>query len=245
MTKDIKAKINSLRHSINEHNYAYYVLDNPILSDQEYDALFRELEQLEKENPEFIDPLSPTQRVGHPVNSDLESIPHITPMLSLSNAINNEEISDFNKRINKWLNRENISYVAEPKIDGLGVSLVYKNGQLNKAKDICIEILKIDPENIDVLYLLAVIALQFKNYSKSRDYLLENKTLLNIRANILMTVPIIDVLVSPEESLDACSKMANCTHITYKTSRHEMYLERDEIRDTWLKDITKWIREKS
>ena len=133
MTKDIKAKINSLRHSINEHNYAYYVLDNPILSDQEYDALFRELEQLEKENPEFIDPLSPTQRVGHPVNSDLESIPHITPMLSLSNAINNEEISDFNKRINKWLNRENISYVAEPKIDGLGVSLVYKNGQLNRA----------------------------------------------------------------------------------------------------------------
>ena len=133
MTKDIKAKINSLRHSINEHNYAYYVLDNPILSDQEYDALFRELEQLEKENPEFIDPLSPTQRVGHPVNSDLESIPHITPMLSLSNAINNEEISDFNKRINKWLNRENITYVAEPKIDGLGVCLVYKNGQLNRA----------------------------------------------------------------------------------------------------------------
>ncbi len=133
MTKDIKAKIDSLRHSINEHNYAYYVLDNPILSDQEYDTLFRELEKLEKENPEFIDPLSPTQRVGHPVSSDLESIPHNTPMLSLSNAINNEEIFDFNKRINKWLNTKNIFYVAEPKIDGLGVSLVYKNGQLDHA----------------------------------------------------------------------------------------------------------------
>jgi len=133
MTEGIKAKIDSLRHSINEHNYAYYVLDNPILSDQEYDTLFRELEKLEKENPEYINPLSPTQRVGHPVSSDLESIPHITPMLSLSNAINNEEIFDFNKRINKWLNTKNIFYVAEPKIDGLGVSLVYKNGQLDCA----------------------------------------------------------------------------------------------------------------
>ena len=133
MTEDIKGKINSLRHSINEHNYAYYVLDNPVLSDQEYDSLFRELEKLEKENPQYVDPFSPTQRVGHPVNSDLESINHTTPMLSLSNAINNEEIFDFNKRVNKWLNKENIFYVAEPKIDGLGVSLVYKDGQLDRA----------------------------------------------------------------------------------------------------------------
>ena len=133
MTEGIKAKINSLRHSINEHNYAYYVLDNPVLSDQEYDSLFRQLEKLEKENPQLIDPFSPTQRVGHPVNSDLESINHTTPMLSLSNAINNEEIFDFNKRVNRWLNKENIFYVAEPKIDGLGVSLIYKDGQLDRA----------------------------------------------------------------------------------------------------------------
>ena len=133
MTEGIKAKINSLRHSINEHNYAYYVLDNPILSDQEYDSLFRQLEKLEKENPQLVDPFSPTQRVGHPVNSDLESINHTTPMLSLSNAINNEEIFDFNKRVNRWLNKENIFYIAEPKIDGLGVSLVYKDGQLDRA----------------------------------------------------------------------------------------------------------------
>ena len=133
MTEGIKAKINSLRHSINEHNYAYYVLDNPVLSDQEYDSLFRQLEKLEKENPQLIDPFSPTQRVGHPVNSYLESINHTTPMLSLSNAINNEEIFDFNKRVNRWLNKENIFYVAEPKIDGLGVSLIYKDGQLDRA----------------------------------------------------------------------------------------------------------------
>ena len=133
MNKNIKEKINLLRSSINEHNYAYYVLDNPILSDQEYDNLFRELQLLEKGYPEFIDLQSPTQRVGHPVESGFESFNHRIPMLSLSNAITNEEIFDFNKRINKWLNTENVSYVAEPKIDGLGVSLIYENGNLTRA----------------------------------------------------------------------------------------------------------------
>jgi len=101
MNKNIKEKINLLKNSINEHNYAYYVLDSPILSDQEYDNLFRELQALEKGYPEFIDAQSPTQRVGHPVGSGVESFNHRTPMLSLSNAITNEEILDFNKRINK------------------------------------------------------------------------------------------------------------------------------------------------
>ena len=133
MNKNIKEKINLLRNSINEHNYAYYVLDNPILSDQEYDNLFRELQLLEKSYPEFIDLQSPTQRVGHPLESGFESFNHRIPMLSLSNAITNEEIFDFNKRINKWLNTENVSYVAEPKIDGLGVSLIYENGNLTRA----------------------------------------------------------------------------------------------------------------
>ena len=133
MNKNIKEKINLLRSSINEHNYAYYVLDNPILSDQEYDNLFRELQLLEKSYPEFIDLQSPTQRVGHPLESGFESFNHRIPMLSLSNAITNEEIFDFNKRINKWLNTENVSYVAEPKIDGLGVSLIYENGNLTRA----------------------------------------------------------------------------------------------------------------
>ncbi len=133
MNKNIKEKINLLRNSINEHNYAYYVLDNPILSDQEYDNLFRELQSLEKNYPEFIDSQSPTQRVGHPVESGFESFNHRIPMLSLSNAITNEEIFDFNKRINKWLNTDSVSYVAEPKIDGLGVSLIYENGNLTRA----------------------------------------------------------------------------------------------------------------
>ena len=85
----------------------------------------------------------------------------------------------------------------------------------------------------------------FHNYSKSRKYLLKDKTLSNIRTDILMTVPLIDVLVSPEESLDTCGRISSCTHITYENSRHEIYLESDIIRDIWLENITEWIRKKT
>ena len=133
MESKTKEKINYLTDKINQHNYAYYVLDEPHLSDAEYDQLFRQLESLEKEHPELIEISSPTQRVGHPIKSGFQSHNHETPMLSLSNAINEQEIHDFNKRINKWLSEDRTSYVAEPKIDGLGVSLVYKNGHLVRA----------------------------------------------------------------------------------------------------------------
>ncbi len=95
------------------------------MSDKEYDSLFRELEELENEHPSLVTDLSPTQRVGHPVSSGLQSYDHAVPMLSLSNAINDEEITDFYKRIKKWLNNSEVDFVAEPKIDGLGVSLIY------------------------------------------------------------------------------------------------------------------------
>ena len=133
MEEKIKKRIDSLISEINNHNYAYYVLDEPKLSDKEYDSLFRELEKLEKEYPSLVTELSPTQRVGHPVNSGFQSYDHAVPMLSLSNAINDEEISDFYKRIKKWLNNSEVDFVAEPKIDGLGVSLIYKNGILERA----------------------------------------------------------------------------------------------------------------
>ena len=133
MQEKIKKRIDSLISEINNHNYAYYVLDDPKLSDEEYDNLFRELEKLEKEYPSLVTDLSPTQRVGHPVSSGLQSYNHAVPMLSLSNAINDEEIIDFYKRIKKWLNNSEVDFVAEPKIDGLGVSLIYKNGILERA----------------------------------------------------------------------------------------------------------------
>ena len=133
MEEKIKKRIDSLISEINNHNHAYYVLDDPKLSDKEYDSLFRELEELEKEYPSLVTDLSPTQRVGHPVSSGLQSYDHAVPMLSLSNAINDEEITDFYKRIKKWLNNSEVDFVAEPKIDGLGVSLIYKNGILERA----------------------------------------------------------------------------------------------------------------
>jgi len=110
MESKTKEKINYLTDKINQHNYAYYVLDEPHLSDAEYDQLFRQLESLEKEHPELIEISSPTQRVGHPIKSGFQSHNHETPMLSLSNAINEQEIHDFNKRINKWLSEDRTSY---------------------------------------------------------------------------------------------------------------------------------------
>ena len=133
MEKKIKERIDSLIAEINNHNYAYYVLDDPELSDKDYDDLFRELEKLENEYPSLINNLSPTQRVGHPVKSGFQSYEHSVPMLSLSNAINDQEINDFYKRIIKWLNNAQVDFVAEPKIDGLGVSLIYEKGILKRA----------------------------------------------------------------------------------------------------------------
>ena len=133
MESKIKEKIKNLTSQINEHNYAYYVLDQPSLSDAEYDNLFRELESLEKVNPELILPTSPTQRVGHPIKSGFQNYDHEIPMLSLSNAINEQEIVEFNQRINRWLDQSKTSYVAEPKIDGLGVSLIYEKGHFIRA----------------------------------------------------------------------------------------------------------------
>ena len=126
---DTKNQILSLRDQIMNHNYRYYVLDDPIISDDEYDRLLRELEHLEKQRPDLITPDSPTQRVGAPPLSNFESIPHQLPMLSLENAMNKEEIRAFDKRLKKKIETdEPIEYVAEPKLDGIGIELVYENG---------------------------------------------------------------------------------------------------------------------
>ena len=133
MEKKAKQQIKTLIDQINNHNYAYYVLDDPKLTDMEYDNLFRELEILEEKYPNLVSPMSPTQRVGHPVDSGFQGYNHDVPMLSLSNAIDSAEINEFYKRVLKWLNNIDIDFVAEPKIDGLGVSLIYRNGLLERA----------------------------------------------------------------------------------------------------------------
>ena len=127
--KDIVLKVKSLRDKINDHNYRYYVLNNPFISDSEYDQLFRELESLEQKHPELITNDSPTQRIGATALESFGSIQHSIPMLSLENAMDEKELRAFYERLKKGLNSENnISIIAEPKLDGLGVELVYENG---------------------------------------------------------------------------------------------------------------------
>ncbi len=123
-------RIKELRNIINEHNYKYYVLDDPSISDGEYDDLFKELKSLEKLDPKYFDPHSPTQRVGAEPLEGFNKITHQVPMLSLANAMNSEELISFHERSKKMLGVESITYVAEPKLDGLGVELVYKDGSL-------------------------------------------------------------------------------------------------------------------
>ena len=131
MTKEeAKKRIEELRKEINYHNYRYYVLNDPVISDAEYDRLFKELLELEEKFPEFITPTSPTQRVGHEPVSGFPEVTHHMPMLSLSNAFTRKDLLNFHKRIQKLLPNEKIEYVVEPKIDGLGVALTYENGVL-------------------------------------------------------------------------------------------------------------------
>ena len=125
---NIKKRIENLRKLLNEHNVQYYVYDNPTISDGEYDSLLRELEQLEAENPNFISSDSPTQRIGGAPIESFNSVSHRIPMLSLANAMDIDELENFNKQISKGLGIDNVEYIAEPKLDGLAVELVYENG---------------------------------------------------------------------------------------------------------------------
>ena len=126
--KDIATKIKDLRDQIDNHNYRYYVMDNPIISDSEYDQIMRELEALEKNNENLITPDSPTQRVGASPLKEFGTITHREPMLSLANAMSEEEIIAFYIRLEKVLKtQKDIELIGEPKLDGLGVELVYEN----------------------------------------------------------------------------------------------------------------------
>ncbi len=118
-----------LRAELERHNHQYYVLDQPSVSDAEYDRLFRELQQLESEYPELDSADSPTQRVGAAPLPEFEQFPHRTPMLSLNNAFSAEEVMAFDKRVGEALKSSNIEYLAEPKFDGLAVSLTYARGE--------------------------------------------------------------------------------------------------------------------
>jgi len=123
------AEAQRLRAELERHNYQYYVLDQPLVSDAEYDRLFRQLQKLETDYPELADAESPTQRVGGSPLPEFNQLTHRTPMLSLNNAFSEEEVSAFDRRVREGLDLENIEYLAEPKFDGLAISLSYEQGR--------------------------------------------------------------------------------------------------------------------
>jgi DNA ligase (NAD+) len=127
----VSERIRTLRAEIERHNRQYFDLDAPLISDAEYDQLFRELQALEAEHPQLLSADSPTQRVGAAPLSEFATVAHATPMLSLENKFTNEDVADFDRRIHKELGWEDeVAYAADPKFDGLAVSLSYEQGIL-------------------------------------------------------------------------------------------------------------------
>jgi len=130
-SQDIKKRIQRLIKEIQKHNYEYYVNDAPLISDHQYDLLYKELVNVETSNPALVSPQSPTQKVGGQPIETFNQVKHTSPMLSLNNAFDKEDLIAFDKRIKDDLGAKNIEYTLEPKFDGLAVTLIYKNGLLN------------------------------------------------------------------------------------------------------------------
>jgi DNA ligase (NAD+) len=128
----VEKKINSLREKIRHHEHRYYVLDDPEISDAEFDALMNELKKLEAEHPELITPDSPTQRVGGKPREGFVKAKHSSPMLSLDNAYSEEELRDWERRVHELSGRTEIEYMCELKLDGMSLALVYSGGQLER-----------------------------------------------------------------------------------------------------------------
>ena len=134
VSADIQQRVEQLRAALDDHNYYYYVLDDPRIPDAEYDRLFRELQTLEADYPELATDNSPTRRVGSTVETSFQEITHRVPMLSLDNAFTDDELRDFDRRVRDRLATEDpVEYVCEPKLDGLAVSLHYEQGVLTRA----------------------------------------------------------------------------------------------------------------
>ena len=129
---DAKAKIEDLRSELHDHNYKYYVLDDPEISDYEFDMKLEELQKLEKEHPEFMDPNSPTKRVGGEVTKNFNTVVHDFPMYSLSNSYSKEDLEDWHTRIQKII-EEPVEFTCELKYDGASISLTYENGEFLRA----------------------------------------------------------------------------------------------------------------
>ncbi|MFV5699196.1 NAD-dependent DNA ligase LigA [Flavobacterium sp. ZT3R17] len=130
---DIQNTIQTLREELNQHNYNYYVLDKPIISDYEFDFKLKQLQDLENKYPEYFDENSPTQRVGGTITKNFQTVPHEHRMYSLDNSYSKEELVDWEKRIQKVLGEVPLEYTCELKYDGASISITYENGKLKRA----------------------------------------------------------------------------------------------------------------
>ena len=128
--KDVEKKIEALREKIRHHEYLYYVLDNPEISDAEFDRLMQQLKSLEAEHPSLVTPDSPTQRVGGKPREGFVKVRHSSPMLSLDNTYNEEELRDWERRVHELTGRSDVDYICELKLDGMSLALVYEDGRL-------------------------------------------------------------------------------------------------------------------
>src|ERR1700731_3586143 len=131
--KDVEKKIQALRDKIRHHEHLYYVLDNPEVSDAEFDKLMQRLQQLEGEHPTLVTQDSPTQRVGGKPREGFVKVRHSSAMLSLDNALNEAELRDFDRRVRDLLGSSGYGYVAELKMDGLSMAAHYRDGQFTQA----------------------------------------------------------------------------------------------------------------
>jgi DNA ligase (NAD+) len=129
-TKEIGKKIDALRETIRHHEYLYYVLDQPEISDLEFDRLMQQLKNLETEHPSLVTADSPTQRVGGKPREGFVKVPHSSPMLSLDNTYNEEELRDWERRVHELSGRSDVDYVCELKLDGMSLALIYEDGKL-------------------------------------------------------------------------------------------------------------------
>jgi DNA ligase (NAD+) len=129
-SKDVEKKIEALREKIRHHEYLYYVLDNPEISDGDFDKLMQQLKDLEAEHPSLVTPHSPSQRVGGKPREGFVKVQHSSPMLSLDNTYNEEELRDWERRVHELSGRSDVDYVCELKLDGMSLALVYEDGTL-------------------------------------------------------------------------------------------------------------------
>ncbi len=239
-SETIKKKVEKLREEIEYHNYLYYILDQPEISDAQYDRLMRELEKLEEQYPELRSPNSPTQRVGAPPLEAFEIVRHTLPMLSLANAFDETEARDFDKRVKKFLgSSEDIAYVAEPKLDGLAVELVYERGQfvvgstrgdgvngenitqnLRTIKTIPLQLIRKEipvPERLEVRGEVIIQLKKFKELNRKREEMGE-PLFANPRNAAAGSVRQLDSKITAERPLEIyCYGLGEATGRTFKT----------------------------